>query len=452
MGDTTRNNSGVVQRVRHFLEEDLWQPLPTAAGVLQIYGWPLLRMAVLTAHGCRENRCALRASALTLYSLLALVPTAAMAFGVAQGFGFEQRLQAVLMEHFAGQEEVLQYVIGFARKLLENTRGGVVAGIGVAALFWAVVKVLGHIESALNHIWKVSSRTWERRMGDYLAVMLMGPLLLITASSATVFLQTQVTAIADHLHLLNMMGPVIALAFKLGPYILMWMLFSLIYVVMPNTRVRLGSGLVAGIFAGTVFQLVQLTYIDLQILVSNYNTVYGSFAALPFFLIWLQLSWLIVLAGAEVAHTHQHRRRLSRLSAKRDLSHRDRQLIAVRLCRAIVHAFCQGRPALDEDQLAKVLEISEDALRAPLSALLASKLLNRVVGADGEAGGLQPGRDPAKITLADVLAALDLWAAEEQPPAEDDGVRSRRGRSRKALDELLDAQTKAPANILIRDI
>lgn len=440
-------NGGVVQRVRHFLDEELWQPLPTAAGALQIYGLPPLRMAVLTAHGCRENRCALRASALTLYSLLALVPTAAMAFGVAQGFGFEQRLQAVLMEHFAGQEEVLQYVIGFARKLLENTRGGVVAGIGVAALFWAVVKVLGHIESALNHIWKVPSRTWERRMGDYLAVMLMGPLLLITASSATVFLQTQVTAMVDRLNLLSMMGPVIALAFKLGPYLLMWMLFSLIYVVMPNTRVRLGSGLLAGILAGTVFQLVQLTYIDLQILVSNYNTVYGSFAALPFFLIWLQLSWLIVLAGAEVAHTHQHRRRLSRLSVKRDLSHRDRQLIAVRLCRAIIQAFSEGRPAPDEDQLAGTLALSEDALLAPLNALLAKGILSRVMDAHGEAGGLQPGRDPAQITLAHVLAALDLWAAEEKPPAKKDD-----GRSRQALDQLLEAQNRTPANILIKEI
>jgi len=246
MGDATEKSGGVVQRVNHFLDEELWQPLPAAAGALRIYGVPLLRMAVLTVRGCHENRAALRASALTLYTLLALVPVAAMAFGIAQGFGFEQRLQAVLMAHFAGQEEVLQYVIGFARKLLENTRGGVVAGIGVAALFWAVVKVLGHIESALNNIWKVPSRSWERRMGDYLAVMLMGPLLLITASSATVFLQTQVTAMADRLHLLSMVGPVIALGFKLGPYILMWMLFTLIYVVMPNTRVRLGSGLLAG--------------------------------------------------------------------------------------------------------------------------------------------------------------------------------------------------------------
>ncbi len=442
-----RQAGGVVQRVRHFLNEDLWQPLPAAAGALQIYGVPLLRMAVLTAHGCRENRCALRASALTLYSLLALVPVAAMAFGIAQGFGFEQRLQAVLMERFAGQEEVLQYVIAFARSLLENTRGGVVAGIGVAALFWAVVKVLGHIESALNNIWKVPSRTWERRLGDYLAVMLMGPLLLITASSATVFIQTQVTAMADRLHLLNMVGPIIALAFKLGPYVLMWILFSLVYVIMPNTRVRLGSGLVAGIFAGTVFQLIQLTYIDLQILVSNYNTVYGSFAALPLFLIWLQLSWLIVLAGAEVAHTHQHRRRLSRLSVKRDLSHRDRQLIAVRICRAIIHEFSQGGPALDEDQLAKTLDLSEDALLAPLNALLANGILNRVMDAEAEPSGFQPGRDPEHISLADVLAALDLGTDYERTPAN----RSV-GKSQQALKHLLDAQNDTPANILIKDI
>jgi membrane protein len=438
---------GLIERIHHYLETDLWQPLPPTASAHKIYGQPLVRIAALTARGWRENQLALRASALTLFSLLALVPVAAMAFGIAQGFGFEQRLQAVLMARFAGQEEVLQYVLTFARSLLENTRGGVVAGIGVAALFWAVVKVMGHIESALNHIWKVPSRTWERRLGDYLAIMLIGPLLLITASSATVYLQTQVTAMANRLDLLRMVGPAITLAFKLSPYLLIWLLFSLVYIVLPNTRVHFGSGLLAGVLAGTAYQLVQLAYIDLQILVHNYNAVYGSFAALPLFLIWLQLSWLIVLAGAEVAHTHQHRRHLTRLGREAAGSHRDRQLAAVRLCRAIVLAFVQGRPAMDIDQLAETLDLGQAALQPALDALVAGGILSRVVDAQGEPAGYQPGCDPARLTLAQVLTALDIGTdSEKQPPG------SQAGNSEKALITFLEAGHKAPANILIKDI
>jgi membrane protein len=439
----------VAKRIRAFFAEGLWQPHPTAAGVLRTYGITLLRMAVFTVRGCRENQIALRASALTLYSLLAIVPVAAMAFGIAQGFGFDQRLQAALMDRFAGQEEVLTYVITFARSLLDNTRGGVVAGIGVAALFWAVVKVMGHTESALNYIWKVDSRTWERRLGDYLAVMLIGPLLLITASSATVYLQTQVTAIADRFHLLPMVGPAITLAFKLGPYLLMWILFSLVYGVMPNTRVRLGSALLAGILAGSLFQLVQWTYIDLQLLVSNYNAVYGSFAALPLFLIWLQLSWVIVLVGAEVGHTHQHRRRLSPAGFGPALSHRDRQLIALRLCRAVVQAFEHGRPAPDEERLAEALTLPEAALQAVINTLLANGILTRVVGSDGEPSGVQPGRDPRTITVADLLNALDMGDAGQ---AASTSVSQGGGRSQEVLAQLLQTQAKAPANIPITEI
>jgi membrane protein len=437
---------GLIERIHHYLETDLWQPLPSTAGAPKAYGLPLLRMAVLTARGWQENQLALRASALTLFSLLALVPVAAMAFGIAQGFGFEQRLETVLMSRFAGQEEVLQYVLSFARSLLKNTRGGVVAGIGVAALFWAVVKVMGHIESALNHIWKVPSRSWERRLGDYLAIMLIGPLLLITASSATVYLQTQVTAMADRLDLLRMVGPVISLAFKLAPYLLIWLLFSLVYIVLPNTRVHLGSGFLAGVVAGTAYQLVQLAYIDLQILVHKYNAVYGSFAALPLFLFWLQLSWLIVLVGAEVAHTHQHRHHLARLGLAATLSHRDQQLIAVRLCRAIVETFSHGQAAMESEQLAERLNLSESALQPVLDVLVAGGILSRVVK-DGESDGYQPGRDPAHLSLAQVLAVVDRGVNGEPK-----GAGNESDRSAKALNTFLKAGNNTSANILIKDI
>jgi membrane protein len=197
----------------------------------------------------------------------------ALAFGIAKGFGLEAVLERDLHLRFEGQEEVLTLVIGFAHSLLENTKGGIIAGIGVVVLLWSVVKVMNNIEGSFNAIWNVQSRAFQRKFSDYLSIMLIGPLLFILASSLTVFIRTQIMAIASHAHLLKIFSPAITQGLKLLPYVLMWLLFTLIYIIMPNTRVRPRSGLLAGVWP-TCISLVN--YITFQ---SSRPTPYT--AALP---------------------------------------------------------------------------------------------------------------------------------------------------------------------------
>ena len=207
-----------------------------------------LRIIILAFRGYDEDRCLLRASSLTFYTLLSIVPVAAMFFGIAKGFGFEKRLEKELFDKFPGQEEVLSQVINFSNSLLDQTQGGLIAGIGLLILFWSVLKILGHIEMALNDIWGIKEhRSWGRKFSDYLSIMLISPVLVLMSGSATVFITTQVEQITQKVALLGVFSPLISFLLKFTPYVLIWVLFTLLYVIMPNTRVNFKAGLLGGV-------------------------------------------------------------------------------------------------------------------------------------------------------------------------------------------------------------
>ncbi|MDY6973367.1 MAG: YihY/virulence factor BrkB family protein, partial [Thermodesulfobacteriota bacterium] len=295
-----------ISKLINFITTDIWRinlkDLPRKKSFLVRQ----IRTMLLAMRGFYEDKCLLSASSLTFYSLLSIVPVLAMAFGIAKGFGFETLLEKELIEKLPGQETILLKVVDFSKRLLENTQGGMIAGIGVIVLLWTVIKLLGHIESSFNEIWGVRrSRPFVRKMSDYLSVMLIGPIFVVVSSSATLFITTQINRIAENTALLSMLNPLIVLMLKMLPYCLIGILLTIIYILMPNTRVKVKSGLVAGIIAGAVFVSVQWGYINFQIVIAKYNAIYGSFAAIPLFLIWLQLSWLIVLFGAEISFAIQ---------------------------------------------------------------------------------------------------------------------------------------------------
>ncbi|MDP2604813.1 MAG: YihY/virulence factor BrkB family protein [Deltaproteobacteria bacterium] len=299
--------SAKVSKSVQFLKTDIWRLRANKLPASKSFWINQLRIVLLAVRGFNEDKCQLRASALTFYSLLSIVPVVAMAFGIAKGFGLEKILEAQIIEGLEGQEDVAERIIGFARSLLENAKGGAIAGVGIAVLFWTVIKVLGNIEDSFNDIWGIKkARAFGRKLADYLSVMMICPFLLITASSIAVLLTTRITSIIENLSFLGYAGDVAIFTLRILPYAVIWVVFTFVYVFMPNTKVNFKAGLWAGIFAGTVYQVAQYAYIEFQVGVSKYGAIYGSFAALPLFLVWLQVSWLIVLFGAEVSFAHQN--------------------------------------------------------------------------------------------------------------------------------------------------
>lgn len=408
-----------------------------------------LRTLVFSVRGFEEDQCSLRASALTLYSLLSVVPVAAMAFGIAKGFGFEKMLEQQLLENIPGQEEGILYIIDFARKLLDNTQGGLVAGIGVIVLFWSVMKVLGNIESSFNHIWKVrESRSFIRKFSDYLSIMLIAPILVISASSLSVFISVKVRDITENTELLEVFSPFILSALKLSPYVIIWILFSFIYIFMPNTRVKFWSAMFAGVLAGTIYQLVQAGYIYFQVKISNYNAIYGSFAALPFFVMWLQLSWFVVLFGAEISFFHQHRKTWHSYQYYERLSPYLHKLLALHIAHVLIKNFAQGHPPLNAEQLMRQTQLSLALIQQSLDMLIESGVVSKTPVKRERDMAYQPAKALELLTVKSVLTALEQRGIEDSQVLQTPRIEP----IAKLLEQFDAALEQHSANVLLKDM
>lgn len=370
---------------------------------LSHYFFRFIQTLIATAHGFVRDQCYLRASALTFYSLLSIVPVLAVAFGIAKGFGFEQHLEMQLREHFGEYDQLVSKVIGFAYSLLEHTQGGVVAGVGVLTLFWSVFRLLGNIEASFNQIWKVSTpRNWSQKCSDYLAALIICPLFFVTSSSLNLYITTQVNLASERSFLIEAVYPLLFIILKWIPFALSWILFTFIYLFMPNTRVRFKSGLFAGIIAGTAYQFLQLGYIYFQLKLSNYGVIYGSFAALPLFLIWLQLSWITLLAGAEFALFFQYPS-----SATAKLNFATKKRISLLLVHYLIQNFKQGGHPLTLEQLAEKAEIPPYFARETLNILIEESLISEIYLSSGAETGYQLAMDSHLMTSDRVCDALE---------------------------------------------
>lgn len=432
-----------------FLKSEIWRIQARKLNRRELFYINPLRILLLAIRRFFEDKCELRASALTFYTLLSIVPVVAMAFGVAKGFGLEKILETQLLAKLEGQPEIADRLIGFSRTLLENTKGGAIAGVGVAVLFWSVIKVLGNIESALNDIWGIPrARALGRKLADYLSVMMICPVLLIIASSTTLLVTTQITAMIEKLAFLGYAGGVIIFQIKLLPYTVIWILFTFMYVFLPNTKVQLKSAIWGGILAGTIYQLTQFAYIKFQVGVSSYGAIYGSFAALPLFLVWLQLSWLIVLFGAEVSFAHQNVAAYEFAADCASLSHRFKRTIALFITNHCVKAFVQAQNAPTAEAIAQELEIPIRLVRSTIFELTEARILAEVYHGDLAEIGYQPGSPLDQMTIADILGALDRHGADALLLADSPRLDKLREITRK-FDEILET---APANLKIQDL
>ncbi|MHB9099493.1 MAG: YihY/virulence factor BrkB family protein [Syntrophales bacterium] len=432
-----------------FIKHDVWRIRRTDLPPGKSFFLTLLRVLIRSIRGFDEDKCQLRASALTFYSLISIVPVAAMAFGIAKGFGFEKMLESQLRSKLAGQEEILDNVIQFSHSLLESTKGGLLAGIGLIVLFWAVIKVLGQIEDSLNEIWGIKEqRSLGRKFADYLSLMLVCPVLLILSSSVTVFVTTQVTLIMERITILGAFSPIVFLLLKLLPYTLLWGLFTFLYIFMPNTKVRFNSALLAGIITGTIFQVVQWGYITFQIGTAKYNAIYGSFAAFPLFLVWLQLSWLIVLYGAELSFAHQNVDTYEFEPDALQASRRLKTLLSLQIAQRLIQNFARGEAPLTARQISHELEIPIRLVNEILFELTQSNILSGTdTGRDGERG-FQPAHDIHALTIQHVIDAMELRGINTIPFAHTPEFST----LSEAVETFRNTIEKLPANRLLKDL
>lgn len=240
---------------------------------------------------------------LTYSTLLAFVPIMAVVFAIARGFGYSMYIEDWFRESLASQPDAANTIIGFVNSYLVHTKKGVFLGIGLLFMLFTVLMLISNIELAFNDIWQVKrQRSVFRTVTDYISLLFFVPIVIVISSGMSI----AVTAINHQLSELIVVGPIVSFLIELTPYVLWSIAFTALYVFMPNTKVELRSAIVPGIVAGICMQAFQMIYINSQIWISNYNAIYGSFAIIPFFLLWLQTSWIICLAGAELSYCRQN--------------------------------------------------------------------------------------------------------------------------------------------------
>lgn len=366
------------------------------------------RIALSSARGFKDDECASKASALTFYSLLSIVPVMAVAFGIAKGFGFEEHLEAELSQKFLEQREVVDKLINFAYQTLQNTQSGLIAGVGLVVLFWTVLKLFSNIESSFNAIWKVKkARSLARSFSDYLAMMLFCPIFFAASSSLSVFIMTQIIDISKTSGIWDKVSPLVYLALHIFPLILAWLLFTALYSIMPNTKVPLRYAFIAGICAGTVYQIVQSIYIHFQLGLASYGAIYGSFAALPLFLIWLNTSWLVALAGAEIAYHAENDPLYFTLAEAPRQQEADARVLALLIMQQCTRAFSTGASPPSVYALSQNIGAPIVAVRHLIHQLIEASLLVEVNWRGNSGEYYQPARDVKTITLKDICDALD---------------------------------------------
>ena len=435
-----------IQQIKNFFEKDIWKISTKDKHPVFSFFVRQGRILFIAARGFYEDKIQLRASALSFYTMLSIVPILALVFGIAQGFGLQEYLKTILVEKFQEHEDLLKMLLGFVEKYLGRINQGYITGIGLVILFWSVMKVLGNIEDSFNDIWRIKkSRMFTRKFTDYISLVVIAPVLLIIASS---FNLSRLSSISDSIPFLRYLDSFLKFMVTTLSLTLIWFVFTLIYIVIPNTKVKFVPALIAGIIAGTMFQLLQWGYVNFQSLLSSYGAIYGTFAALPLFMMWLELSWLIVLLGAEISYAYQNAVHYEQEAEGLHVSLKDKKILTLLVTKKIVRNFVEGLPAMNAAQIAQDLAIPVRIVRDIIYVLLSSKIIIETIDQEIREVAYQPAIDPSVITVSYVFDETDKLGNQitydhETPEKEKISA---------IVESFYDDLRQSPKNVLIKDL
>lgn len=437
-----------INRIKRFVEREIWHINLKKVGGVRGFGIRLIRTFVIAWRGFKQDDCQLKASALTFYTLLSVVPVIAMFFGVAKGFGFEKKLESEIKSDLSYNQEVIHYIFDLANNMLDNTKGGLIAGLGIVVLFWSVMKVLGNIEQAFNEIWEIKrSRNLIRKFSDYLSIMLVTPVFVIISGSLAVYIGTHLESITQSEYL-GFFGPVVYFLLNLAPLIVTTMLMMLVYMILPNTKVSFSSAFFGAFLAAILIVSVEWIYLFFQVGVSKYNAIYGGFAALPLFLIWVHTNWTIVLLGAELSFAYQNQSKYEFEVESNEISFRYMEVLALEITRTLVKRFVEGAKPLSASELSEDIQMPSKLVRKVIQELVRAGVISESGGTEKEGAHYQPAIDIAKLDVAFVLKKLIEAGINEMPVEKTDSLKEIESQ----LDNVEGDLRKSGSNVLLKDM
>lgn len=342
------------------------------------------------------------ACALTYRLLLALVPALALLFAIGRGFGFQNILTSQLFEYFPSQRQALEVAIKFVDSYLEQASEGLFVGVGIAVLLWTLISLISAIEDAFNRIWCVKKgRSIWRKITDYTAIFLILPVLMVCGTGLTAFMSSSIESV------MPFMTPLLTVALDVASVLFIWLFFTGLYMLVPNTKVKFFNALPAGILAGIAYQVLQMLFVSGQVYVSRYNAIYGGFAFLPLLLIWLQLVWLFTLTGALLCYSAQS---ISQYALDEDiygLSFNYRRRIGVGMLTVIIQRYHHGRAPMSAMDFERSFGLPLRLGQMLLNEMEEMRLICKVSPRPGaEANAFQPARDLSALTVGEAIDAF----------------------------------------------
>ncbi len=392
-----------------FLTYDIWRITDQEITGIKHTLVNIIKTLILSVRFFLRDRLSEKASALTYNTMLAIVPLATLLLAISRGFGFQDIIENQMHVYFPSQEKIVAMVFEFVNNYLNQAKNGIFVGIGLIFLIWTVVSLIRNIESVFNHIWQIArSRSILRQFSDYLSMVLLMPIFMIASSGLSIFISTGFK-LPYFQFLLN---PLIVIIVKVAPFFITCMLFTIIYVIIPNTRVKFMSAFWAGLVAGIAFQIFQYFYINGQIWVAKYNAIYGSFAALPLLLLWVQLSWLICLFGAELAYAADNVNDFNFEQDSNNISRRYHDYICILISSIIIRRFDEQQRPISTGEIANTYKIPSKLTSQILHKLNCIGVINEVISKDEKDHRWQPAIDINIITLGLIMDRLDRFGSE----------------------------------------
>lgn len=388
--------------IKDFFFKRVWETPLQEMGVLETWLVTTLRIGHLLVRDLINGMITLRAMGLVYTTLLALVPLLAVSFSVLKGFGVHNQIEPMLLNLLLplGDKgvEIVEKIIEF----VDNTKAGILGSVGLILLVYTVVSLLQKIEQAFNYTWRVTEhRPFAQRFSDYITVVLIGPVLLFSALGLTATI-TSVETI-QHMMEIEAIGMMANIVIRLLPYALVIATFTFVYMLVPNTRVKLSSAFIGAVVAGVLWESTSWAFTTFIISSAKYTAIYSAFATLIIFIIWIYMNWLILLIGCSISFyyqnpVHQHlRSRIVRLS------NRLRENMAMTIMLLVARRYHQHQSAWTMETLATRLNVSPEACQLIIKLLIESKLL--VATSDSPETYL-PGHDPETILLRDIVMAV----------------------------------------------
>lgn len=357
-----------------------------------------LSIRSFTNHGLQVN-----SAALTYSTVLAIVPAFALLFAIGRGFGFQKLLEDELYAFLPAQHDALSAALGFVDSYLAQSSQGIFVGIGIVFLLWTLISLLSSIENAFNSIWNVKHpRAFYQKVTDYIAICMIIPVLMICASGVQIMLAT---VVQTRIHL-PFLTKGVNMALECAPIVLSWLAFTFTFYLIPNTKVHFKYAAISGGFCAIGFAILQMLFVNGTIYVTKFNAIYGSFAFLPLMLVWLQLSWLMILSGCLLTYSMQNVMRYNYTGELENVSHDYIRKVTIVAVAAITRRFVEGKEPLTLQKLSAEQGLPLRILERIEEVLLSAKLIYHV-DLKGDEKGLIPSFDSQAYTARQLLEVID---------------------------------------------